>query len=134
VDSLGLVDADSLRNLALFKRFGVFAPAAEGSNEEVVIENERLQISISTHGARPSVIRLKEYTTYHKTPLLLADPDSGAYEFRFFAGNQDISTRDLFFTSERIGKDGVRLKAPPVIQRSSCRSPTGWTRRPISCM
>jgi YidC/Oxa1 family membrane protein insertase len=112
VDSLGLVDADSLRNLALYKRFGVFAPAAEGSNEEVVIENERLQISISTHGARPSVIRLKEYTTYNKTPLLLADPDSGAYEFRFFAGNQDISTRDLFFTAERIGKDGVRLKAP----------------------
>lgn len=112
VDSLGLVDADSLRNLALFKRFGVFTPAAEGSNEEVVIENERLQISISTHGARPSVIRLKEYTTYHKTPLLLADPDSGAYEFRFFAGNQDISTSELFFTAERIGKDGVRLKAP----------------------
>ena len=49
------------------------------------VENERLQVSISTHGARPSVIRLKEYQTHSKTPLILADPDSGVYEFKFFA-------------------------------------------------
>lgn len=112
LDSLEASVADSLRRAATGKRFGLFAAAAEGSNEEVVIENERLQVSISTHGARPSVIRLKEYTTYHNTPLLLADPDSGTYEFRFFSGNQDISTRDLYFTAERLGSDAVRLKAP----------------------
>ncbi len=111
VDSLEASVADSLRRAATGQRFGLFAPAAEGSNEEVVIENDRLQVSISTHGAKPSVIRLKEYTTYHNTPLLLADPDSGTYEFRFFSGNQDISTRDLYFTAERMGKDAVRLKA-----------------------
>ncbi|MEX1132048.1 MAG: YidC/Oxa1 family insertase periplasmic-domain containing protein, partial [Flavobacteriales bacterium] len=111
MDSLEASMADSLRRAAAGQRFGLFAAAAEGTNEEVVIENDRLQISISTHGARPSVIRLKEYTTYHQTPLLLADPDSGTYEFRFFSGNQDISTRDLYFTAEPIGKDAVRLKA-----------------------
>jgi YidC/Oxa1 family membrane protein insertase len=111
-DSLQILVADSLRKAAQLQRFGLFAPASQGSNEEVVIENERLQVSISTHGARPSVIRLKEYTTYRQTPLLLADPDSGAYEFRFFAGNQDISTRDLYFKAERLGTDGVRLTAP----------------------
>ncbi|MCW5900598.1 MAG: membrane protein insertase YidC [Flavobacteriales bacterium] len=104
--------ADSLRNAAIKQRFGPFAPAAEGTGEMVTIENERLQVSISTHGARPVVMRLKEYSTYHGTPLFLADPDSGTYEFRFFAGNADISTRDLHFQAERIGPDAVRLIAP----------------------
>ena len=92
LDSLGMSAADSLRALTTDKRFGIFSPASTGTNQEVVIENERLQVSISSHGAKPSVIRLKEYTTYHKTPLLLADPDSSTYEFRFFSGSQDISS------------------------------------------
>ena len=103
--------SDSLRNAVAQQRFGIFHTASEGKSEEVVIENERLQVSISTRGARPSVIRLKEYQTYQKTPLLLADPDSGAYEFKFFAKGVDVSTRELFFTAERLGADGVRFKA-----------------------
>ncbi|HMC97231.1 MAG TPA: YidC/Oxa1 family insertase periplasmic-domain containing protein, partial [Flavobacteriales bacterium] len=102
---------DSLREAQALLRFGIFHPASEGKAEEVVIENERLQVSISTHGARPSLIRLKEYQTHSKTPLILADPDSGVYEFKFFARDVDVSTRDLFFTAERLGTDGVRLRA-----------------------
>ncbi len=106
------LNADSVRQVAQRIRYGIFAPASTGTPEEVVIENERLQIAISTHGAAPSVIRLKEYQTHNKTPLLLADPDSGNYEFRFFLGNLDISTKVLFFSAEKLGADGVRLKAP----------------------
>ena len=102
---------DSLRQSALSNKFGVFSAASEGSEEELVLENERLQVSINTLGARPTVIRLKEYTTYHKTPLLLADPDSGLYEFKFFAGAADLSTRNLYFTTESKTADGVVLKA-----------------------
>ncbi|MEO8590911.1 MAG: membrane protein insertase YidC [Flavobacteriales bacterium] len=112
--SLSMADttmSDSLRLAAGMRRFGIFRPASEGKAEEVVIENKHLQVSISTHGALPSLIRLKEYTTHAKTPLILADPDSGVYEFKFFASDVDISTRDLFFSAERMGTDGVRLKA-----------------------
>lgn len=105
------LDADSVRDAGQNQRFGIFHPAAQGSPQEIVIENERLQVAFSTHGAAPSVIRLKEYQTHEMTPLLLADPDSGNYEFRFFLGNADISTKDLFFTAEKLGTDGVRLKA-----------------------
>lgn len=103
--------SDSLREAAALRRFSIFHPSSHGTPEEVVIENERLQVSISTHGAKPSLIRLKEYQTYQRTPLLLADPDSGVYEFKFFVNDVDLSTRDLFFTAERQGTDGVRLKA-----------------------
>jgi YidC/Oxa1 family membrane protein insertase len=103
--------ADSVRNTMLAKRYGTFHPAASGTDSEVVLENELLQVAIRTHGARPTVIRLKEYQTYRKTPLLLADPDSGVYEFRFFQGNLDLSTNDLYFTAEQTTKDAVVLKA-----------------------
>jgi YidC/Oxa1 family membrane protein insertase len=105
------LDQDSLRQVALVRRFGIFHPASTGTNEEVVIENDRLQIAIATHGARPSLIRLKEYRTHRKTPLYLADPDSGNFEFRFFLGNLDISTKDLHFKPEMQGTDGVTLIA-----------------------
>jgi hypothetical protein len=54
----------------------------------VVIENDRLQMAHQHQGRAPTVIRLKEYSTHNKTPLYLADPDSGNYEFDFFLGNR----------------------------------------------
>ena len=104
--------ADSLRAASLSKRFGLFAAATEGKVEEVTIGNERLQVSFSTQGARPTVMVLKEYKTYAQTPLLLADTDSGRYEFTFRADQGDISTKDLFFTAEKVGEDAVRFTAP----------------------
>ena len=102
---------DSLRNAALAQQFSVFQPASQGTAEEITIANERLQVSISTHGARPTMMLLKQYQTYHKKPLLLADPDSGAYELKFIVGKTDISTRDLYFTIARKDTDAVVLKA-----------------------
>ncbi|MBL7952990.1 MAG: membrane protein insertase YidC [Flavobacteriales bacterium] len=105
------LNADSVERALQGQRFGIFQASATGTPEEIVLENERLQVAINTHGARPTVIRLKEYQTYHKTPLYLADPDSGNYEFRFFLGKNDISTKDLHFTAEKLGTTGVRLQA-----------------------
>ena len=105
------LDADSVQRSALSKRYGIFEPSAQGDNRSIVIENERLHVSISTQGAKPSVIQLKEYRTNRQTPLILADPDSGIFEFRFFLGNLDISTKDLFFSAEKLGSTGVRLTA-----------------------
>ena len=103
--------ADSLKLSGLVQRFGIFHPAATGETREVVLEDDRLQISFNTHGARPTVIRLKEYQTYHGEPLLLADPDSGAFEFRFFLGNRDIGTSDLHFEPQQLDARTLRFEA-----------------------
>jgi YidC/Oxa1 family membrane protein insertase len=105
------LNVDSLRQALAADKYGVFHPSSTGSVEEIVLENERMQIGISTKGARPTVMRLKEYSTYDKTPLLLADPDSGDYGYDFFLGNRKVDTRELYFTPERIGSTGLRLKA-----------------------
>jgi YidC/Oxa1 family membrane protein insertase len=110
-DSARTVRIDSARTAVTTGRFGVFSPASTGTDEVVTIENDKLQIGIRTKGARPGMIRLKEYRTYSGQPLLLADPDSGEFEYRFFLGNRDVSTKDLHFTAEKLGTTGVRLKA-----------------------
>ncbi len=104
-------DPDSVREGRLQQRFGVFHTAAEGEVRDVVIENDRLHITLSTKGAQPKVMNLKHYTTYGGRPLLLADPDKNDFEFRFFLGNQDIGTRDLHFVPERLGPNAVRMLA-----------------------
>ncbi len=102
---------DSLRTVALAQRYGPFTTAAEGSVEEVIIANSELQISISTLGARPTVMRLKKYQTYKRAPLLLADPDSSTFEYNFFVGNTDLSSADLHFTVEKQDSSSVSMKA-----------------------
>jgi YidC/Oxa1 family membrane protein insertase len=111
-DSVRTAKLDSARKATQDQRFGIFSAASNGVHELVTIENDKLQISISTQGARPVMMRLKEYTRYDKKPLLLADPDSGLFEFKFFLGNLDVSTKDLHFTAEKLGTTGVRFKAP----------------------
>ncbi len=105
------VNVDSLRDLALVQRYGIFHPAVSGPTEQVLIENDKLQIGINTHGGRPEVIRLKDYRTYAGQPLLLQDPDTGSYAYRFFLGNLDLSTADLHFTPRQLGPGTVQLKA-----------------------
>lgn len=109
VDSL---DADSILAVKQHERLGIFGPSASGVNETIVIENEHLQVAINTFGARPNVIRLKDYQTYHgHKPLLLSVPDSGAYEYNFFLGNLRLSTKDMNFIAQKLGDTGVRLRA-----------------------
>jgi YidC/Oxa1 family membrane protein insertase len=88
---------DSALQIVMNGRFGPFAPAAEGQVQQVVLANEQLEVRLSTKGAAPTWIRLKEFNSYQGEPLLLADPDSGHFTYRFFLGNLDLSTADLYF-------------------------------------
>ena len=106
------VHVDSLLAVGHHDRLGIFGPSAKGNNEVITISNDHLQVAINTFGARPNVIRLKEYKVYHgRTPLLLSVPDSGSYEYNFFLGNRKLSTKDMNFSAEKLGTTGVRLRA-----------------------
>ncbi|MCB0792729.1 MAG: membrane protein insertase YidC [Flavobacteriales bacterium] len=105
------VHVDSLRNAALIGRQGILYPAATGTDQVITIANDALEIGIHTKGARPGTIRLKDYRTYGGEPLLLQDPDSVTYAYRFFLGKLDLSTQDLYFVVDEQGPGTVRLRA-----------------------
>lgn len=80
-----------------FEKFGAFASAAEGTDDEVIIESDFLKLRISNKGGRIGSVELKQYSTYNGKPLILFNKDSSDFNLAFFAGLNTINTRDLYF-------------------------------------
>ena len=68
-----IIVSDSSR---LNLKYGVFAKSANGSNEDILIENDLLKLSISPKGGRIVSAILKKYQTTDSLPLNLLDRDS----------------------------------------------------------
>lgn len=78
---------------------GQFAGSGIGEQEFIVIENDKVEIRISTRGGRIYSARLKDFYTYDSRPLILFDGDSTIFGFNFFTSdNKPIKTNDLYFT------------------------------------
>ncbi len=80
--------------------YGAFAEAANGSDDYITLENDRLKIQISKRGGRPYTVQLKEYLTHDTLPLILFDGDSTVFGMNFFAQNRSINTNELYFTPD----------------------------------
>lgn len=78
--------------------FGAFSGAVKGSDELITLENDKIEVKISTKGGRVFSVRLKEYKTWDKHDLVLFNGDSTVFGFNFFtADNRAIQTNNLYF-------------------------------------
>lgn len=122
---------DSLEQLKLVSRYGVFAPAASGTEEYFVIENQNLKLTLASKGGKVVKAELKKYQNYQNymkakdslvdmkakdlpilEPLQLFDEDSSDMYFNLvMLDAKDIKTNDLFFVPIRSGKDKITLRA-----------------------
>ncbi|MDR1344210.1 MAG: membrane protein insertase YidC [Tannerellaceae bacterium] len=85
--------------------FGVFASSMEGTEEFVILENDRLEVRISNKGGQVSYARLKDYTTHDSLPLILFEGDESKIDFTLItATNRVVNTAGLYFTP-LIGND-----------------------------
>ncbi len=98
--SVNEVPDDLVSAQRLQEELGVFASAALGTEEKVVLENGKLRLLFSTLGGRPYTVELKEYQTHDSLPLYLFDGDSTIFALQFFANNRGINTQELYFTPE----------------------------------
>ena len=64
---------DSVRQARLQDAFGTFAQAMTGTEELVTLENDLVEIKLSTKGGRVAYVRLKEYSRFDEQPLVLFD-------------------------------------------------------------
>ncbi|MGL4599274.1 MAG: membrane protein insertase YidC, partial [Bacteroidia bacterium] len=101
LDSAGKVKLDSM-NLAKEKdRYGFFSEASKGDNTPLVIENEKLKISIFPRGGRIGQVELKGVKTYSGKPLILFTPDSTHFGLQFFdAKRRLMNTDSLYFKAD----------------------------------
>jgi len=81
----------------LIKSLGDFAPAATGTEQKIVMENQKVRITLTNLGGRVYSVELKEYKTHDGKPLILFDGDSTRFNIQFFSKNKGIATQDLFF-------------------------------------
>ena len=89
-------------------QFGSLAPAAEGSDELVVIENKVLRLSFSPKGGMLTKAELKQYKTYGDTinPLVLFDRHDKRQTFTLVtAENRILSTENLYFVPQPLQVD-----------------------------
>ncbi len=76
----------------------LYRPFTTGTDKEVVLENEKLIVKISSKGGRVSYAEVKGMKTWDGKPLILTDKNSGTFGYNFASGNDLINTADLYFT------------------------------------
>ena len=79
-------------------QYGAFAISAKGENDYITLENNKIELKISTKGGRVYSARLKDYVTHDSLPLILFSGDSTVFGFNFFTvDNKAVRTNNLFF-------------------------------------
>ncbi|MEM9416851.1 MAG: membrane protein insertase YidC [Bacteroidota bacterium] len=77
--------------------YGRFAPAMQGTEKEVVLENEVMKVTLTTRGGRVKEVMLKNYQDHQGQPLSLLDDKSSRMGFQFSTQGLPLNTSDLFF-------------------------------------
>ncbi|MBJ10014.1 MAG: membrane protein insertase YidC [Flavobacteriales bacterium] len=101
---------ESMSSEERISKYGAFAMSAYGSDDTIIIENDKLELHISAKGGRITAAILKEYQTSDSLPLNLIDKDSSAFNLKFFSENRVINTEDLYFTSNKHSSQSVSMK------------------------
>jgi YidC/Oxa1 family membrane protein insertase len=97
-------------------QYGAFAIAAKGENDFITLENNKIQLKISTKGGRVYSALLKDYKTYDSLPLILFSGDSTIFGFNFFTvDNKAVRTNNLFFKPATDQKSFVVTNTPQTV-------------------
>ena len=111
---------DSLKNLELAKRYGIFGSAGAGSEETTVIENNLVKVTLTNKGGKIKEVELKEHfklledstKTDVKSVLKLMEDSKNKWEYKLPLQNGNkISTGDLYFNASQSGS-AVTYQAP----------------------
>lgn len=93
------INTDSLQNVALAQQYGVFGPVAKGEEKHFTLENDELEVKISSKGGSIVYARLKNYRTYDSLPLILINEKLSKFNLNLFTRtNQQIGTSELYFS------------------------------------
>lgn len=102
------------REQASPEQMGAFSGTANGEDKLLTLENELLELAISTKGGHIHSATLKDYKTYDQKPLMLFTGEEDIFTFHFFAGNRSISTEQLYFTPYFNGRPLDENNAPAI--------------------
>lgn len=79
--------------------------------EIVVLENSKIRIQLTTKGAQPYSVKVKDYYNYDSTELYLFRPGQSEYSLRVYAGEY-IKTSNFNFTVTSASDSVVVMRLP----------------------
>lgn len=79
--------------------------------EMVVLENSKIRIQLTTKGAQPYSVKVKDYYNYDSTELYLFRPGQSEYSLRVYAGEY-IKTSNFNFTVVSASDSVVVMRLP----------------------
>ncbi|REG91023.1 membrane protein insertase YidC [Algoriphagus antarcticus] len=90
---------DSTLDAARLAKYGVLASMTVGEEETLTLENDLIQVEISSKGAQVKKVILKEYKSWNMEPLELINEESSKMDFIIESKNGPLDLNDLYFTS-----------------------------------
>jgi YidC/Oxa1 family membrane protein insertase len=82
---------------------GPFGPVLSGEEKEILIENDVIRYTFSTHGGEIKRVMLKEFQTYAKQPLVLLDEGSSEINQVINTSFGDYDINDFYYESSSTG-------------------------------
>lgn len=102
--------SDSAREaIRLQEEFGLFAPAAQGSDRVITVTTTNATFKFRTRGGMPQSIFLREFETFDgkPQPVWSADEDNN-FSYQMASAGHVIDTKDLFFEPVG-GNDAIEI-------------------------
>jgi YidC/Oxa1 family membrane protein insertase len=105
--SQAMLANDSLQQIAMANKLGVFAPNASAKQEFVTVENDLLKLVFNTKGAYIDQVSLKQHNDSKGNPIYLVKDNNSALNLNLgTTDNRIFDTKNLIFNSNVI-KNGA---------------------------
>ncbi len=108
-----LAGNDSTLDASRIEKFGVLANLTQGNEEEIMLENDLIQVKISTKGAQIKQVILKEYKSWTMEPLILFNEETSKIAFSLESQKGTLNLEDLYFQSEisnSENEEGIKIQ------------------------
>lgn len=108
-----LAGNDSTLDASRIEKFGVLANLTRGKEEETLLENDLIQVKISSKGAQIKQVILKEYQSWTMKPLILFNEETSKMAFSLESQKGNLNLEDFYFQSEisnSENEEGVKIQ------------------------
>jgi YidC/Oxa1 family membrane protein insertase len=115
VDSLNALEAspatDALSASQAIYKDSLLEAASRAEGSIVTLENDVLELKLTTRGAQPYSVRLKDYRNYDSTDLYIFRPGKSEYSVSVYTGEY-IQTKDFNFEVAELTDSSVVMRLP----------------------
>ena len=103
-------EGESGASVAIYKD-SLLENASKAQENIVTLENDVLEMKLSTRGAKPYSVRLKKFRNYDSTDLYMFRPGDAEYSISLYTGEY-IQTKDFNFTISGQTDSSVVMRLP----------------------